>query len=96
MNTKVIAFEKIQSLCKDYNIKMVLCFSPNFYPVNKHFEKRIRDLSNNETKFFMYDSTNFIYKNRDYFYDESHLITNGAKIYTNEICEFLVKEIGID
>ena len=37
----------------------------------------------------MYDTTNEIYKNKVFYYDESHLTRRGASIFTREISTFI-------
>ena len=56
---------------------------------SKAFENRIRDLALPNSKFFIYDTTNSVYQNKLYFYDESHLNQKGATIFTSELSTFL-------
>jgi len=89
---KVEAFLKFQQKCISNNIELYMIFSPNFQPHNPSFEKRLIELSYPEVSFFVYDTINSIYRNNSYFYDEAHLQTNGAIIFTNEIINYLAQE----
>lgn len=82
---KVKAFKNLQNLCMNNNIQLVIIYSPNFKKHNVSFEKRIKELSHPMVTSIAYDTTNQIYKNKDYYYDETHLKTTGAVIFTNEI-----------
>src|SRR5690554_940312 len=82
---KVKAFKNLQNLCMNNNIQLVIIYSPNFKKHNVSFEKRIKELSHPMVTSIAYDTTNQIYKNKDYYYDEAHLKTTGAVIFTNEI-----------
>jgi hypothetical protein len=89
LNSKRMAFKHFQKVCSTNNIKLILCFPPNFRNHNKIFENRIRQISLNNNKLFIYDTTNVNYKNKTYFYDESHLNSKGAKIFTSELITFI-------
>lgn len=82
---KVKAFRDLQNLCVNNNIQLIIIYSPNFKEHNILFKKRIKEISHPKVTSILYDSTNQIYKNKDYFYDEAHLKKNGAAIFTNEI-----------
>jgi len=82
---KVKAFRDLQNLCVNNNIQLITVYSPNFKEHNILFKKRIKEISHPKVTSILYDSTNQIYKNKDYFYDEAHLKRNGAVIFTNEI-----------
>ncbi len=86
---KVKAFKNIQKMCNKNGIKLYIVFSPNFQQHNLSFENRIKELTNNNAGYFIYDTSNMVYKDKSYFYDESHLQTKGAEIFTNELAEFL-------
>jgi hypothetical protein len=88
---KLRAFANIQAQCKAQNIQLVLVFSPNFSAHNTEFDQRIHSLSTPETAVFCYDTSNISYKNKNFFYDESHLLYNGAQVFTLEISNFLKK-----
>ncbi len=85
------SFKNIQNVCKDYNIELIFVSSPSFSAFNIGFNSRLNDLMLAENKVFVYDTLNPIYKDSNYFNDESHLFINGAKIFTSEISDFLNK-----
>ena len=91
IENKLEAFTEFQNICVQNNITLILCFSPNYKLHNIQFEKRLRQVSLPQTIFFKYDINNIVYKDKSYYYDLSHLQKNGAKIFTNELTEFLNK-----
>jgi hypothetical protein len=85
---KLVAFKKIQHLCKKNGIELIYVFSPSFMEFDTAFYNRfLKEVD--EKNVMVYDSLNPIYKNTDYFYDESHLLEKGAEVYTNEIITFI-------
>jgi hypothetical protein len=86
---KVKAFKNIQKICNENGIKLYIVFSPNFKQHNISFESRIKELTDNSVGYFIYDTSNMVYKDKSYFYDESHLQTKGAEIFTDELAKFL-------
>jgi len=92
LTNKVNAFTNFQQMCNNNGIKLYVVFSPNFQQHNFIFEKRIKELTNNNVGYFIYDFSNIIYKDKSYFYDEGHLQTKGARIFTDELVKFLNTE----
>jgi hypothetical protein len=92
LTNKVNAFTNFQQMCNNNGIKLYVVFSPNFRQHNFLFEKRIKELTNNNLGYFIYDFSNIIYKDKSYFYDEAHLQTKGARIFTDELVKFLNTE----
>jgi len=89
ISEKVEDFLGFQELCFQHNIKLIFCFSPNFYKFNRSFRDRIQLLCQNENEIFIYDTLNPIYKDPSLFYDPVHLQKKGAEIYTKEISNFI-------
>lgn len=87
-------YSKIQKICSQNNIDLIICFPPNYKSHNVPFENRMRDLSNPETKLFVYDTLKQEYKNKNYFYDSGHLKLNGAKIFTHELSNYVNKIVN--
>ena len=85
LSVKIMAFNKFQDLCISNNIKLIIVYPPNFKKHNILFENRIEKLSYPKVSSIIHDTTNQVYKNKDYYYDEGHLKTNGAIIFTNDI-----------
>ncbi|AWG21464.1 hypothetical protein FFWV33_07910 [Flavobacterium faecale] len=85
---KVAAFKKFQYLCKQDKIQLFYVFSPSFMEFNSGFYTRfLKEVQKKNV--MVYDSLNPVYKDPAYFYDESHLLETGAKIYTDEIITFI-------
>jgi hypothetical protein len=91
---KLIAYKKMVKLIKTYNIQLVVIFPPNYQTHSKLFENRIRQLSGDGIYYCSYNANNPIYQNKDYYYDESHLMRKGAKIFTDEVVIFLKDVMG--
>lgn len=85
LSVKIMAFNKFQDLCISNNIKLIIVYPPNFKKHNILFENRIEKLSYPKVSSIIHDTANQVYKNKDYYYDEGHLKTNGAIIFTNDI-----------
>lgn len=79
------AFREFQEICTINKIQLFLVFPPNYKKVNSLFKKRIIEISKVSTKFIEYDTSKFNEKSINYFYDQSHLNINGARIFTNDI-----------
>lgn len=87
--TKVNTYNKIINICESNNITTVIVFPPIFKIHNKSFEKRLKQLSGDKVYYYIYNTKNPIYKNKEYYYDEGHLMKNGAIIFTNELIHFI-------
>ena len=86
---KVAAFRNMVQTCEDKGIELVIAFPPNYQIPSQTFENRIRQLSGANAHFHHYDRENPIYMDKDYFYDTEHLMREAARIYTNEVIDFL-------
>lgn len=89
VDSRIESFMEMQRLCAQNKIRFVVVFSPNFRIHNRYFEQRLRQLSLPETEWFVYDTENPVYRDPSFYYDETHLLTKGAKVFTNEIVEYL-------
>ncbi|GAL81825.1 hypothetical protein JCM19274_384 [Algibacter lectus] len=83
------AFKNIQLICKENGIDLIFVFPPNFQVFNSSFYDRFNKLVNRENKIFVYDTLNTVYKDKNYFYDGSHLTKGGAEIFTSELSVFI-------
>lgn len=88
---KVNALKAFRDMCKQYHIQLIVAFPPNFRNVTKGFDKRLEQLLEGYGTVWIYDQHNPIFKNSDYFFDNSHLQTNGSYVYTNELVQFYKK-----
>jgi hypothetical protein len=86
---KIKTFLEFQSICDKNRIKLIYCFAPNYRTYSPHLQNRIMQISKSKPFFFVYDTTNVKYKNKDYFYDESHLNLTGAKLFTSELIQYI-------
>lgn len=88
MQEKLKAFKQIQKLCEKNKIDLIYVFSPSFSTFNDKFYERFSE-EVNTNNVMIYDSLKPVYKNKDYYYDESHLLEKGAKVFTKEISTFI-------
>lgn len=84
------ALNSIKDLCNVNNIELIFVFPPNFESFNTSFFNRFSELINQE-KVFVYDTLNPKYKDKEYYKDDSHLLKNGAELFTSEIIDFINK-----
>jgi hypothetical protein len=89
LEVKVKCFKKIIAMCHEKNIQLIIIQPPLFDPMDGAFKERLEQLSQNKIPFFDYNNQNPIYKNKDYFYDRTHLNRKGAMIFTDEITNYL-------
>lgn len=82
---KVTAFNQIIETCRSHNIDILVIFPPIYKKHSNSFEERIRHLVGPGADFYVYDTANPIYHQKDYYYDETHLLRNAAVVFTNEI-----------
>ena len=93
---KLMHFLRFIELCKINKIELIISFPPNFQNPNADFEKRIVQLSNRPgVYYFHYDTTKMEYLDKRYYYDISHLNYTGAEIFTNEICNYIMKNSAL-
>lgn len=90
---KINSFLGVQELCKKYGCKLIIVFPPNFRSHSSLFEKRLKEISSPDVRFFVYDTLNNDFKNKNFFFDGNHLKKNGAIVFTNEIIEALKNEM---
>lgn len=86
---KVKSYKDIIKICSEKSINLIVVFPPSYQTPSSAFEARIKELSGDQAYFYSYNHENPIYKNKDFYYDEAHLIREGAVIFTNEVCTFL-------
>lgn len=91
LTDRLIAFKSIQKICKLNKIDLIFVFSPSFQKFNTSFKNRFDKLVLSGNKTMVYDTLNHKYRDKDYFYDASHLMQNGATVFTKEIITFLNK-----
>lgn len=89
LKVKLKCFRKIIAMCQEKNIQLIIIQPPLFDPMDGAFKERLKQLTENKIPFFVYNHQNPIYKNKDYYYDRTHLNTKGAKIFTDELADYL-------
>jgi hypothetical protein len=97
---KVEAYKKLIETCKTNNINLVVVFPPVYQTHSESFEKRIRQLSGDGVYYYLYNTENPIYRYKDNYFDEVHLMQNAAIEFTGELITYLndliENEINID
>ena len=83
------AFQKIITMCKENNIRLILVSPPLLDSMDSEFKARLKLLTSNTIEILECDSQNPIYKDKNYYYDKTHLNTKGALIFTKEITLYL-------
>ena len=86
---KLGALKSIQDLCRKNNIHLYYIFNPTMSNFNSSFYKRFLELVHTKNNVFMYNESNSIYKQKSTYFDQSHLMIEGAKVFTTEISEFI-------
>jgi len=89
---KIDAFKSFQNICAENKIKLFVVFSPMLRSGSSLFEKRIKMLSLDDVNFIKFNNLNTAYKKNDFYYDEGHLNTKGAIVFTNDVISNLKKE----
>lgn len=89
LQVKLECFKKIVSMCQEKNIKLILIQPPLYDTMDPSFRGRLVELTENKIAFFDYNRQNPMYKNKEYFYDRTHLNLKGATVFTNEIAQYL-------
>ena len=83
------SFKSIQDICDLNDIELLLVFSPRLRCFNFSFYNRFIKMVKREKNVIVYDTLNMVYKNPLYYRDPSHLLKNGAEIFTSEISAFI-------
>lgn len=86
--SKLKSFQNFQNICAQQAIELLIVFPPNLKKRDIIFETRIKQLSNQATRFYTYNYENPVYQNKEFYYDESHLLTKGADVFTEELIEW--------
>jgi hypothetical protein len=88
---KVRAFKLFVDYCKKNNIQLIIAIPPNFRKTTIGFPERMEELLEGYGTVKNFDSTKPEYTDSDYFFDDTHLQTNGSIVYTNEIIDYYKK-----
>ena len=82
---KLAAFQNMIKTCEEKEIELLILLPPNYRPHSQAFEDRIRELSGDFPHFLLYNTENPVYRDSSFYYDSNHLMTHGARIYTEEV-----------
>lgn len=86
---KLEAFKQIVKQCKENNIPLLVAIPPNFRPATTGFKERLEELMQGYGTVFVFNKDEIAYKDEAYFFDNAHLLANGAHVFTDE----LIKEV---
>ena len=86
---KVKAFSSIVETCHEHNIDLTVVIPPTFKIPGNAFMERMQQMCYPGTRLFLYDTSNKFYSDKSYYYDEEHLNIQGAKLFTDEIINYL-------
>jgi hypothetical protein len=84
----ISSFMEIQRICRDENIRLIVVFPPNYYAFDAAYEKLVRANLMGKTEIYTYQA-NGVYQDAKYYYDQSHLVTRGALIFSKEVADYL-------
>ncbi len=93
---KIRAFRKFVRMCHENSIELIIAIPPNFRKTSIGFKARMEQMVGKYGTVIEFDSTNPIYSNPDYFFDNAHLQRNGSVIYTDEIIDYYKKMHQLD
>lgn len=85
---KVRAYKLFVDYCRKNNIQLIIAVPPNFRKTTKGFPERLEYLLDGYGTVKVFDEKKPEYTNSDYFFDDTHLQTNGSIVYTNEMIEY--------
>jgi len=84
------SFIDIITACQKNNIKLLICFPPNFYKKTIGFEERIFQIVDDKAMIFVHDPIKYPFsKEIENYYDDVHLQRKGAVLFTDELINFL-------
>jgi len=84
-------FQRFIHTCQANGLDLVLVFPPNFKVLSDGFEPRIRAFAGAEVDCMHYDTTLAAYHDPDNFHDVGHVNTAGARVFTQELIQYLKK-----
>lgn len=82
------SFTEIQRICQEKNIRLIIIFPPNYYAFDVQFSKLIQSYLLGSTETYKYQP-NPIYQDSKSYFDQSHLVTRGALIFSKEVADYL-------
>lgn len=92
---KVVAFEKIIAMCQKNKIPLVLVSPPLYDYQRDDFFKIVQSRTPKNVHYYVFNKSNPIYTNKDYFFDKTHLKRNGAELFSRELGKFVFKKLEL-
>jgi hypothetical protein len=94
---KLEAFRSIIDTCKKNEIALIVVSPPVFKNHSEQFEDRMRQLLNEDgIYYYVYDTENPLYKEKENYFDVHHLMKGAAIEFTDELIEYLNEFIEND
>lgn len=90
------AYKEIIKICSQKNITLIITFPPILKTHSRTFEERIRELGDQKTNYYIYNTNNPVYMKEEYFHDVGHLRRPAAEVFTDELIQYLNKLTGIN
>lgn len=87
---KINSFKNILRISRENSIHLHIVFPPNFYKFNNLFKRRIMELTGESVSFFVYDIKDEMYKDKNMYFDPSHLNSEGARYFTKDLNDYLL------
>jgi hypothetical protein len=82
------SFKEIQRICREENIRLIIVLPPNYYAFDAPYKKLVQANLLEKTEIYTYQ-VNGIYQDANSYYDQSHLVTRGALIFSKEVADYL-------
>ena len=93
LSIKTKTLQRFIAVCNEQKIKLILAVLPNYWIPSKSFQNRLKIIVDHKCLIMNYDTLNKQYLNPENFYNSAHLNQSGAKIYTNEVLNYIKKEL---
>lgn len=84
----ILSLQHIISKCKKNNIQLIMVIPPIYFNPNKEFNKRIKQLANNECVVLDYSGE---LRDKQFFYNHGHLNKNGAIHFSEMLSKDILK-----
>lgn len=82
---KIQYIKKLIALCKQNDIKLVMCYSPYYKKPMPEGAKVIKQIAQQENVIFFDYNTDVRFQNEKYYQDASHMNDTGAKLYSKDL-----------
>lgn len=87
---KIATFRRFINLCRQHHIQLVLSISPSYYHISPHYYDVLRAIAEEEhLPLFDYDTPDLYIDHPEYFYNNSHLWEQGARLFSQQFAHDL-------